>query len=172
MKKAYFVFLLLTTINCFSQAERKLTTFALVQYNNTLYDQKPFNKNGIAGLGLQLFSNSKNLFKPTLEINADLFNEHGIGPADGPTEQKIVIPSVYIGPSFYPNERVFIAATVGSTLYGKARFGVRPSIGFYPCSTKRWFAKASYTNVFQEAKIQDKDFGYVSVALAFKLQQR
>jgi hypothetical protein len=169
MKKAYFVLLLLATTACFSQRERKLATFASLQYNQTVYDQKPFHKTGIAGLGLQVLSNSKNLFKPTIEINADLFNENGIGPADEPTEQKIIIPSVYIGSFFQPTDRFFIVATVGSTFHDNAHFGVRPSVGFYPWSTKKWFAKASYSNVFQESEIQSKDFGYLSFALALKL---
>lgn len=169
MREVYFVLLLLATTTCFSQRERKLTPFASLQYNRTVYDEKPFHKTGIAGLGLQVFSNSKNLFIPTMEINADLFNEHGIGPADEPTEQKIIIPSIYIGPSFQPTDRFFIVATLGASFYGKAHFGVRPSVGFYPCSTKKWFAKASYSNVFQEGEIQSKDFGYVSFALAIKL---
>src|SRR6476620_235018 len=132
MKKTFFALLVLTTTTCFSQTERKLTTFVSLQYNHTLYDQQFFHKAGIAGLGLQLFPNSRNLFRPILEINGDLFNEHGIGPADEPTEKIKVLPSVYIGPSFHPTERIFLAATAGSTFYDKAHFGVRPSIGFYP----------------------------------------
>lgn len=169
MKKAYFILTLLVTTTCFSQTTRKITTFASLQLNKTLYDQSPLYKTSIGGLGLQLFSNANNQFRPTLEINADLFKESGIGPADEPTEEKTVIPSVFIGPSFHLIDRFFVAATVGSTIYGKAHFGVRPSVGFYPCNSKKWFAKASYTNIFQESKNQNKDFGFVSFALALKL---
>jgi hypothetical protein len=169
MEKVCFVLLLLTTATCFSQTERKLTTFASLQCNHTLHDQEPFRKIGIAGLGLQLFSGTKNLFRATLEINADLFNEHGIGPADEPTKTTTLISSVYVGPSFHPASKFSIAATAGSSFYGKAHFGVRPSVGFYPCTTKRWSVKASYTNVFQQDEIQNKDFGYLSFELGFKL---
>jgi hypothetical protein len=57
MKKAYFALMLLITTTCFSQTGRKLTTFASLQFNKTLYDQKPFHKTGIGGIGLQ------NIFK-------------------------------------------------------------------------------------------------------------
>jgi hypothetical protein len=172
MKKAGFVILLLTTITCFSQSERKLSTFASLQYNHTLYDQKFLYKTGIAGLGLQVFSNNNSKFRPTLEINTDLVTRLGIGPADESVKEKSIIPSVYIGPSVHPTDRFFIAATVGPTLYcyyKKVQVGVRSSAGFYPCRNNRWFAKASYTNVLQEPKFQNNDFGYLSFALALKL---
>src|SRR5689334_11844298 len=132
MKTTVFVLLVLTTNTCFSQTKQKLVTFASLQYNHTLYDEQFFHKTGIGGMGVQLFSKGTNRLRPTLEMNADLFTEHGIGPADAPTKRTFVIPSVYLGPSFHPTHQFFIAATIGSTFYNQAHLGVRPSIGFYP----------------------------------------
>lgn len=168
MKKACFVLLLLISVTCFSQTERKFSTFASAQYNHTLYDQKPFNKTGIAGLGMQVMSNVKKVIRATMEVHIDLFNEHGIGAADEPAKQTTVIPSVYIGAALHPTDRFFIAATAGSSFFDKVHFAIRSSVGFYPCSTKNWLVKASFTNVFQ-SNTQNKDFGYLSAALAVKL---
>ncbi len=169
MKICSFILLLFLTTTCCSQPERERSTFGSVQVNRTLYDQRPFYKAGIAGLGIQWFSSGKRQVTPTLEINADLINRQGIGAADEPMKKIVVMTGVYIGPSFHPTDRLFIAATVGSTFSEKAYFGVRPCVGYYPTTRRKWFAKVSYTNVFQQARFQDKDFGYLSFAVSLKL---
>ncbi len=141
----------------------------MLQYNHTIYDQDPYYKTGIAGLGIQLFSGFKNKLRPTLEINADVFNKREIGSADESIEKIALIPSAYIGPSYHPTDRFFISTTVGVNFYDDLHFGVRPSVGIYPCSNKKLLVKISFTNVFQELRVESKDFGYLSFALALKL---
>ncbi len=87
-----------------------------------------------------------------------------------PINAKSGVVSVYIGPSFYPTKRLFIAAVFGSSFYNaSAHLGGRPSIGFYPSKNKKCAVKASFTNVFQKDDISKESFGYYSIALALKL---
>ncbi|MFL5739130.1 MAG: hypothetical protein ACJ75B_02855 [Flavisolibacter sp.] len=164
MKRAFFILFVLATVSCFSQTGQKITCYLSLQYNQTLYDQHPYYKDGIAGFGIQGFFFLKHKIRPTVELNADLFNEHSLGPADEPIEKRAFISSVYFGPSFHSSNKFYCATELGCSFYDKVHFGFRPSIGFYPGN--RWLTKISFTNVFQEA--ENYDFGFLSFAAAFK----
>lgn len=173
MKKLYFIFTILIATHCFSQTDRKLSAFFSFQVNKTLYDRTITNNSGGIGFGLQTYLNTKTLVKATAEVNADLFagtKELYMTAGNKPIDAKSGVISIYMGPSFQPTKRLFIATTVGSSFYnGKAHFGVRPSIGIYPSKSNKWAAKVCFTNVFQRDEISTESLGYFSFALAFKL---
>ena len=167
MKKGCFIFLMFVASACYSQTERKFDFLLSAQYNHTLQDQYPFYKTGIAGLGFQVFYSLKNQLRPTLEVNADLFKEEGIGAADAPTYENHLRPSVCVGLSYYPVDRFFIAAAAGPHFFENTHLGVKSSLGYY--LGKKVLIRTSYTNVFQGEGNLNKDLGYLSFALAFKL---
>src|SRR5689334_4444291 len=163
--------LLIFTCTCFSQTRPGWTLFAQIQYNHTLYDQNFYYKTAKGGLSLQVFTNTTHKLAPTAEVNADIVSQTGLGPADEPINRESVIPGIYAGLCYRAGNRLFISATAGPSSYAYAykrqvHFGIRPSVSFNPGHSQRWFVKASYTNVFQAYQ---KDFGYLSLALGFKL---
>lgn len=173
MKDLYFVLTLFIATNCFSQTDRKLSTFLSFQVNKTLYDRTITNNSSGVGFGLQTHINTKTSVKPTMELNADLFagTKELYLSADGrPIHAKDGVVSIYIGPLFQPAGKLFIATTFGTSLFnGEAHFGIRPSVGLYPSKRKNWTVRASFTNIFQRNSISDESFGYSSFALALKI---
>ncbi len=173
MKKLYFILTIFIAANCFSQTNRKLSTFLSFQVNKTFYDRAITNNNGGIGFGLQTNLNTKTWVKPTLELNADLFagtKELYLTANNKPIDAKSGVLGIYIGPLFEPMKRLFIATTFGTSIYNnKAHFGVRPSVVLYPSKRKNWAAKVSFTNIFQRDDINNKSFGYFSFAFALKL---
>ncbi|HYC28749.1 MAG TPA: hypothetical protein VEB42_08030 [Chitinophagaceae bacterium] len=173
MKKLYFIFPLLMATNCFSQADRKLSTFLAFQVHHTLYDWTIQNNKGGFGLALQTHLNTKTPVRPMLEINADFFMGNKIAylTTDGKfIDGKSGVMGVYAGPQLQLKERVLIAATMGASLFhGQPHFGIRPSLASYLGANKRWMAKASFTNVFQGNDFSHEDFGYISFALGLRL---
>lgn len=173
MRKLYLLLTLLVSLNCFSQAGRKLSSFLSLQVNGALYDRTIQNNKVGVGAGLQTQLNTRSRVKPALELNADAFAGNKILylTADGkPVDGKNGVISIYAGPLFEPTERLFIMTTLGTSFYNsKAHVGIRPSVGIYPSKSKKWMAKASFTNIFDRTDIGHKSFGYASFALAFKL---
>ena len=173
MEKLFVFITALIATNCFSQTGQKFSTFVSLHVNKTLYDNDNYlHKSAIAGVGFQTLLNTKSRLKATLELTADLFTVPNYGPADELLNpKKIIIPAIYVGPSFQLTDRIFIATTVGTSIYTEqAHFGIRPSVEFYPSKKKYWAAKASFTNVFQEHTASNtKDFGYMSFGLNFRL---
>ncbi len=173
MKKLYLALALLTATNCIGQTHRKLSTFLSFQVNKTLYDRTITNNSGGVGFGLQNCLNTKTWIKPTLEINANLFagtKELYLTADHKPIGAKSGVLGIYMGPLFQPVDRLFIATTFGTSIYNsKFHFGIRPSVGIYPSKSKRWTAKASFTNIFQQDDISNESFGYVSFELALKI---
>ncbi|MEP7109262.1 MAG: hypothetical protein ABI760_14810 [Ferruginibacter sp.] len=173
MKELYIILTLFIATNSFSQTNRKVSTFLSFQVNSTVHDRTQTNNSGGAGFGLQTFLNTTTRFKPTVEVNANLFagtKEMYLTADERPIYAKSSVASVYIGSSFHLTDRLFIATTFGPTFYNAATyFGIRPSIGFYPSQSKKWIAGASFTNVYQRDDISNETFGYLSFALALKL---
>ena len=173
MKTFYFILGLLAATNCFSQANRKVSTFVSFGANKTLYDRTITNNKGGPGFGLQTVVNTKTFITPLLEINADLFagtKELYLTTGGKPIESKSDVLSMYVGPMFGVTKRLFISTTIGTSLYNnKAHFGLRPSVGFYPSQSRKWTTRVSYTNVFQRDAISKESFGYLSVAVGIKL---
>lgn len=173
MKTLYFIVALLIAAITHGQNNRKISTFLSFQGNATLYDRTITNNVSGLGPGLSIIINTKIWIKPTIEINGDLFagtKEQYLTAANENIDGKSGVASIYIGPYFPLTEKLFLATTSGPSFYnGKTYVGIRPSIGFYPSKKKKWFAKGSFTNIFQHDHISNENFGYVSLALGLKL---
>ena len=173
MKTLYLFLTLFIAINCFSQTDRKFSTFLSFQVNKTLNDRTITNNTAGFGFGLQTHMNTKTRIKPALEINADLFGGTKVlylTADDKPIDAKSGVIGIYAGPVFQLTESMFLSATIGTSIFNsKSYFGVRPSIILYPSKRKKWIAKVSYTDIFQRDHISNESFGYLSFALALKL---
>lgn len=68
------VFLFFLT-QAFGQAQRKVTTYLLAQFSNTIYDRTLGNNPWGVVPGLQSLLNNKTKFKQTIELTADIYLE-------------------------------------------------------------------------------------------------
>src|ERR1044072_3330125 len=59
----------------FGQTQRKVSTYVLADYNNTLYDYTIGNNPWSVGLALQTFLNNKSRFKSMMELTGDIYLE-------------------------------------------------------------------------------------------------
>jgi hypothetical protein len=157
----------------YSQAQRHASFFLSFQGNKTTNDRTLSNNSGGIGFGLQGFLNTKTVFRPTIEINGDLFA--GTKELHMTTDGRIIegkseVVSLYAGPSFHLAERLLISATAGTSFYNKkTHLGVRPSVGLLLSKNKKWMAKAAYTAIFQRDAISNERFAYASFGIAGKL---
>lgn len=172
-----------TTLLCFiltqtfAQTQRKVSTYLLTQYNNTIYDYTAGNNPWGIGIGLQTFLNNKTKFKPTIELTGDIYleddkvlrlNPDGSIPLNDNSISSMV--NLYIGSSFHPTQNVNVSFLIGpSFINGQTLFGFKPSFGFYLSKNQKWMGKISYINVFDRIKITKEDFGSVSLAIGLKL---
>ncbi|HSN59893.1 MAG TPA: hypothetical protein VLR49_03090 [Ferruginibacter sp.] len=161
----------------FSQAQPKISTYLLAQYNKTLYDNTSGNNPWGMGLGLQTFFNNKTKFKPTVEITGDIYLENdkvfrsspdGTFPQSGNDVGGMV--NLFVGSSFHPNKNTYLSLLAGpSFIGGQTLFGIKPSLGFYFSKNQKWTGKVSYINIFNRTKIVNDDFGSLSLAIGLKL---
>jgi hypothetical protein len=161
----------------FGQTQRKVSTYLLTQYNNTLYDYTIGNNPWGIGLGLQTFFNNKTKFKPAIEITGDIYlednkvlklNPDGSIPQADNTVGGMV--NVFVGSSFHPTQNIYLSFVAGpSFISGQTLLGIKPSFGFYFSKTQRWTGKVSYINVFNRTKVASEDFGSLSLAIGLKL---
>jgi hypothetical protein len=161
----------------FGQTQRKISTYLLADYNNTLYDYTIGNNPWGAGLGLQSFFNNKTKFKPTIELTGDIYlednkvlklNPDGSIPQNDNTIGGMV--NLFAGSSFHPAQNIYVSFIAGpSFISGQTLLGIKPSFGFYFSKTQKWTGKVSYINVFNRTKIANQDFGSLSLAIGLKL---
>lgn len=161
----------------FAQTQRKVSTYLLTQYNNTLYDYTSGNNPWGVGLGLQTFFNNKSKFKPTIELTADIYLEDdkvlrldpdGSIPVDYNDVRGMI--NLFVGSSFHPTQRVYISFVAGpSFINGRTLIGIKPSLGFYFSKSQKWTGKISYINIFNRDKITKEDFGSLSLSVGLKL---
>lgn len=178
MKKFVSTFLLcffLTQV--FPQAQRKISSYVVAEYNHTLYDYTIGNNPWGVGLGLQAFLNNKTRFKPTIELSGDIYleddkvlrsNPDGSIPEGNNSVDGMV--NLFAGSSFHPSESMYISLIAGPGFIGKQTFfGIKPSIGFYFSKGKRWTGNISYINIFNRTKTTGEDFGSLSFSAGRKL---
>ena len=159
------------------QTQRKVSTYLLAQYNNTLYDYTAGNNPWGMGLGLQTFFNTKTKFKPTIELTGDVYladdkvfrsNPDGSFPEKGNDVRGMV--NLFVGSSFHPTHSIYFSFVAGpGFISGQTLLGIKPSFGFYFSKNQRWTGKVSYINIFNRPKIIDEDFGSLSLAIGLKL---
>jgi len=178
MKKILATFLCCFILTqSFEQAQRKLSTYLLAQYNHTLYDYTIGNNPWGTGLGVQAFFNNKSKFKPTIELTGDIYleddkvlklNPDGSIPKEDNTVGSMV--NLFAGSSFHPTQSIYLSLVAGpSFISGQTLLGIKPSFGFYFSKTQRWTGKISYINVFNRTKVAKEDFGSFSLAIGLKL---
>ncbi len=178
MRKILTIFLCCFIVTqSFGQTQRKISTYLLTEYNNTLYDYTIGNNPWGVGLGLQTFFNNKTKFKPTIELTGDIYlednkalklNPDGSIPQNDNTVGGMV--NLFIGSSFHPTHSIYFSFVAGpSFVSGQTLLGVKPSFGFYFSKTQRWTGKVSYINVFNRTKVASEDFGTLSFAVGLKL---
>ncbi len=158
----------------FGQAQRKVTTYLLAQFNNTIYDMTLGNNPWGVGLGLQSFLNNKTKFRPTIELTADIYLEDdkvyrtNIDGTEIPNVGGMV--NLFVGTSYQPNQNIYFSFVAGPSFIGvQTLLGIKPSLGFYFSQYKRYTGKISYINVFNRDKTTKEDFGSISVAIGRKL---
>lgn len=178
MKKSISVFLFcFLLVQGFAQAQRKVSTYLLAEFNKTLYDYTIGNNPSGVGLALQTFLNNKSKFKPTIELSGDIYLEDDKVlrlNSDGsiPNEDNDVpgMINLFAGSSFHPAQNIFLSFMAGpSFINGQTYLGIKPSFGFYFSKNQRWTGKISYINVFNRTKIVKEDFGSLSAAIGIKL---
>jgi len=161
----------------FGQTQRKVSTYLMTQYNNTLYDYTIGNNPWGIGLGLQTFLNNKTKFKPTIELTGDIYleddkvlrsNPNGTFPENGNDVRGMV--NLFVGSSFHPTQRIYLSFVAGpSFINGQTLLGIKSSFGFYFSKTQKWTGKVSYVNVFNRIQATKEDFGSLSLAIGLKL---
>ena len=176
-KIALFSLLIFITLPAFSQVQRKVSVYLFTQYNKTLYDRTKGNNPWGYGLGLQATLNTKTMFKPTMEITGDLYqdgdkvlrlNPDGSFPTKDNTVNEMV--NLFAGATCAPIPEIYTTLVAGPSFIGsKTLLGIKPSIGFYFSKSQRVTAKLSYLNIFNRDKLSGKDFGSLSIGLGIKL---
>src|ERR1700704_1220271 len=119
MRKAitfFFIFSLLTPT--FAQAQKKVSTYFLVQYDKTLYDITIGNNPSGAGFGLQTFFNNKTKFKPTIELTGDIYLEDNkilkLRTDNTPINDDVAgMVNLFAGSSYHPTQNIYLSFLAG-----------------------------------------------------------
>ncbi|MEI6062199.1 MAG: hypothetical protein WCR72_15970 [Bacteroidota bacterium] len=159
------------TLNILGQQSRKVSLFFNFQANKTVYDRVMQNANG-AGPGLELFLNTSTKFKPILEFNWDLFSTSDVMISKDGNElvKKRSVPSIFIGASYNPLNRLYITFTLGpSFINSEVYLGIKPCVGYYFGRKERFTAKISLTNIFERDAAGNEPFGYMNFGLGARL---
>jgi hypothetical protein len=157
-----------------ANAQLKISSYLSAQYNKTIYDITFGNNPSGVGLGIETIINSASKFKPAIEITADVYLENDKVLRMTTTGEEIEdvggMINVFGGSVFNPNQKIFISFMLGpSFINGNTLLGIKPSLGFYFSEKQRWKARMSYINIFNRDKLNKKDFGNLSFAIALKL---
>lgn len=158
----------------FGQTHGKMSTYLLIQYNNTIYDRTLGNNPWGVGLGLQTFFNTKTKFKPTIELTGDLYLEDDkvfrVNDDGTPMPDVRGMVNLFIGTSFSAAKNIYLSFVAGpSFISGQTLLGIKPSFGCNFSKMQRCFAKLSYINVFNRGNLNKEDFGSISLAIGLKL---
>ncbi|MEO8413352.1 MAG: hypothetical protein ABI472_06815 [Ginsengibacter sp.] len=169
-----FCFILMQT---FGQTRKKVSSYLLVQYNQTIYDRTIGNNPWGVGAGLQTFFNSRVKFAPTIELTGDIYladdkvlrlNPDGTIPTKYNDVRGMI--NLFVGSSYHLTQNVYGSFIAGpSFIGGKTFIGIKPSLGFYFSKNKRWTGRLSYINIFNRDIKTKEDFGTISFAIGRKL---
>ncbi len=179
MKKISILFFLsFVTLHVVAQKQDKISGYFLFDYNTTLYDRTLGNNPSDVGIGVQTMINTKSIFNPLIEINAqgaleddDVFrltkNGEGVPDARG-------IINVFAGSVFRISNHFNFSLDMGpSFINSNTYFGIKPSCNFYFSKKKRITAQVSYLNIFNRALNYEEtkkiDFGSLNLSLGIKL---
>ena len=155
-----------------AQKERKISTYASINFNATLYDINARNNPWGIGLGLQSFMNNKTRFKPAVEITGDVYlaGTKDFFPVEGRDVSVSSMVNVFAGSNYQVTERTYLSLLMGpSFVNGNACFGMKPAVGFYFPRSKRWTGRIAYINIFNREPAIDRDFGSLNLSVGLKL---
>jgi len=158
----------------FGQTQRKVSTYLLTQYTNTLHDRTIGNNPWGIGLGLQTYFNNKTKFKPTIDLTGDIYLEDdkvGRANADG-TEIPTVrgMTNLFAGTSYNLTQNLYLSVVGGpSFISGQTLLGIKPTFGFYFSKSQKLTGKISYINIFNRDKTTKENFSSLSIAIGLKL---
>ena len=169
---AFLLFFILTQV--FGQTQRKVSTYLLTQYTNTIHDRTIGNNPWGIGLGLQTYFNTKPKFKLVIDLTGDIYLEDDKvfrANADG-TEIPTVngMTNLFVGTSYHPAQNIYLSIVGGpSFISGQTLPGIKSSFGFYFSTSKNLTGKISYINIFNRDKTTREDFTSLSIAIGLKL---
>jgi hypothetical protein len=161
-----------------AQKQDKISGYFLFDYNTTLYDRTLGNNPSGVGIGIQTMINTKSIFSPLIEINAqgsleddDVFRLTKNGEAV-PDARGII--NAFAGSAFRISNHFNFSFDMGpSFINSNTYFGIKPSCNFYFSKKKRITAQVSYLNIFNRTfnyeETKKVDFGSLNLSLGIKL---
>jgi hypothetical protein len=179
MKKVLmFIFICFATLHVFAQKQDKVSGYFLFDYNTTLNDRTLGNNPSGVGIGVQTMINTKSIFSPLIEINAqgaleddDVLRLTKNGEAV-PDARGII--NVFAGSAVKFSNYFSFSFDMGpSFINSNTYFGIKPSCNFYFSKKKRITAQVSYLNIFNRAQNYEEtkklDFGSLNLSVGIKL---
>jgi len=169
------IFLFFISAKVVAQSQKKITTYFLVQYNKTIYDETLGNNPWGAGLGLQAFFNNKTKFRPTIDVTVDGYLEDD--KLMHLTEDNIPIHddlgsvvNIFLGSSYQLTRGTYLSFSTGPSFSnGRTLPGIKPAFGFYFLNKQRMTGKFSFTHIFNREELTKADFGTLNLSLGIKI---
>jgi len=161
-----------------AQKQDKISGYFLLDYYTTFYDRTLGNNPSGVGIGIQTMINTRSIFSPLIEINAqgaleddDVFRLTKNGDA-APDARGII--NVFAGSVLKISNHFNFSFDMGpSFINSNIYIGIKPSCDFYFSKKKRITAQVSYLNIFNRAlnyeKTKKVDFGSLNLGLGIKL---
>jgi len=179
MKKFFIPILIcFAALQAFAQKQDRISGYFLLHYYKTIYDRTLGNNPSGVGISVQTMINTKSIFSPIIEINAqgsleddDVLrltkNGNAVPDASG-------IINVFAGSAFRITHHFSFSFDIGpSFINNHTYFGIKPSCNFYFSKKKRITAQVSYLNIFNRTFNYDEtkkpDFGSLHVGIGIKL---
>lgn len=162
------------TLHSLAQGHQNISAYIQAQYNQTIYSRTTGNNPWGAGIGVQTFFFKKSRLCPTIEITGDAYLADDkvlrLEPDGKPIDDISGMVNFFGGASYFPSKKIYLSLTSGASFINQEVFlGVKPSLGFYLSSHRRWTGRIAYINIFNPQKPSTRDFGSVSLSLGVKL---
>jgi hypothetical protein len=179
MKKIFIPILIcFATLQAVAQKQDKISGYFLLHYYKTMYDRTLGNNPSGVGIGVQTMINTKSIFSPIIEINAQgsLENDDVLRLTKNgnavPDARGII--NVFAGSAFRITHHFNFSFDMGpSFINSNTYLGVKPSCNFYFSKKKRITAQVSYLNIFNRAwnyeETKKLDFGSLNLSVGIKL---
>ncbi len=167
----FFAFIVLTGN---AQQKHKAAGYLQFQYTHTLYDLTKGNNLWGIGTGLFFFLDGKSVFKPSLDMTADIYLVDDKVFRMYPDGAEMVsvhgTVSLFPGILIQPKGKIFAGISGGPCLVSSSvLLGIKPSIGLYFDDKHRWTGKFSFINVFNRDYRGGQDFGSWSISLGTRI---
>lgn len=176
MPKLFVAFLLsMALLKANGQVKTKAPLYLIINYNKTLADITAGNNARSLGLGLQRFSKSHALIKPTVEVAADVYlmDDKLLRTwADGTPISTVGTMFTIFGGGYVNVDDYFYISVVGgpSFLGGQTLMGIKSSIGIHFDEEKQLTAKISYINILNREPRAKQNFTSLSFGLAIRIR--